>query len=124
MADGLTVRLEVKETSVDAHEAVNEAFAVVRSGLDATRGQSQTIGFAAEELLTPGDLSLANRTYLMVKNVDATNRVQIRAALAETPFVDLAPGEHSGIIPLAANVAPTAQALVANVRVLKWWWDS
>lgn len=72
----------------------------------------QEIGFAAEELISLGDVPSASLGYCHMKNLDATNFVQIRPATGVADMCKLKAGESclfrwmTGITPyMIANTA-------------------
>jgi hypothetical protein len=74
----------------------------------------QNVGFAAEEALLLGDVAAGG--YLIAKNRDATNYVEIRPNTGVADLVRLKPGDFC-IFRLADDAVPYVQANTAAVEL-------
>lgn len=80
-----------------------------------THESVQAIGFAAHEAIVI-NTDIATIGYAVIKNMDATNYVEVGLVVAATfyPFSKLLPSEV-GLLPLAPSVTYYAKANVASV---------
>lgn len=112
MANELTVSCSLRySTSSQEEEKSYSGVQIDVSGTNVIKHR-QTIG-TSEEALTVGDVNSAG--YMIVKNMDATNYVTIRAASAAADLVKLKAGEVA-MFRLAAN-GPYAIANTASVAI-------
>lgn len=83
------------------------------AGTKALRGR-QTVTTTPEALVL-GEVSAAS-AWLMVKNLDATNKVLIRPATGAAVFAEVQPGETSGPFRFASTVtAPFVESSAGSV---------
>lgn len=90
--------------------AMSYAIDALRRSVSATRPihYVQNVGFASEEALTLGES--ATYGYMIVRNLDATNFVQLRVATGGAAFCKLTPGDFC-VVPLGTGAqAPYAIA--------------
>ena len=73
---------------------------VTQTGTDAT-AQVQSIGFAAAELIDLGS-DIGTLGYIMIKNLDATNFVELSLNDFTQKFAKLRPGEFI-LLPVSSN---------------------
>lgn len=100
-----------KGTAGDALYA--EDLSVTMTGNRYLKGR-QSVG-TSEEALVLGEVPAGG--WLMLKNTDATNYVQVRAKAGETPFARMRAGEPCGPFRLDASAVPTLQANTAACLV-------
>lgn len=115
MANEITVAAELRFSKGGAQDGLSLGPATFT--LTGTRYQKgrQSIGFAAEEVLTLGEVVAGG--WCMVRNLDATNYVSIRAVAAATPLVRINAGEIALFRLHQSATAPTAQANTAAVEI-------
>lgn len=98
--------------------SLSATVSATQSGTDAT-AQVQSIGFAAAELIDLGG-DIGTLGYIMIKNLDATNFVELSLNDFTQKFAKLRPGEFC-ILPVSSNTiyakADTAACDVAYVAV-------
>ena len=76
---------------------------------------TQNVGFAAEELLDLGDVTTPGLCF--IKNLDATNYVEVRAATGVADLIRLNAGEFCLFRFAADCTTPYVQANTAGVRI-------
>jgi len=116
----MTQSLQVVKGNVNLSWLPASGATVTMTGTRTSRIQ-QSIGFAAEEALQLGELSGA-LGYVMFKNLDATNYVEILTGTGGVKFCKLLAGETAGPFRLGSQVtAPYAQANTAAVLLDMWF---
>ena len=109
----ITVKTRFIKGSTD-NNLDTEDFAVTVAG-EIGDVRKQVVGFAAEEVLDIGDAPVGS--YVNIVNRDTTNFVQVRAALAETPFARLLPNGEPSAFRIDATAVLTVQAAVAPCTI-------
>lgn len=115
MSNEITVTAELRFAKSGAMDGLSLGPATFTlTGTRYEKGR-QSIGFAAEEVLNLGEVVAGG--WCMIRNLDATNYVTIRAAAAATPLVRINAGEIALFRIHQSATAPTAQANTAACEV-------
>lgn len=114
MSDELTLRaaLEFTKGTVTKGLSINPTTFDVAGSLGIENIQS--IGFATDEAVNVGDIAAGG--YFMIRNLDATNFVELRPGTGLADLIQLKPGDFC-IFRLATDAALWAQADTAAAKI-------
>jgi len=116
MANEISISASLSYSKSGATARLDGTITVTQAGADFTN-QSQLIGFAAAELLDVGT-DIGTTGYVMVKNNDATNFVELSLNDFTQKFAKLRPGEFC-IIPVSTGtIYAKADTAACQVSVL------
>lgn len=118
MAEEIIYDLSLRLTNGFLHDEQVPGALLANQATPGVAGDTQIIGFSADEIITSGDLVVPRWAYF--RNCDPTNKINIGPTSGGVivPFIQLLPGEIA-CLPLYPAVVARGQSLVANCKLKK-----